>query len=56
MSKKKKFDCVEFKNKMQEQLYNRLNPSSVDDYLTKLKKYTKSSKFRKMFPTNLQNV
>lgn len=36
MMKTKKFDCVEMKHELQENLYNSINPKSFDEYFDKL--------------------
>ena len=44
MNKVKKFDCLQFKWKLQEDLYNKINPETIDDYVSKLKKLAEKSK------------
>jgi len=44
MNKPKLFDCVAMKHEAQERLYNKLNPTSPQDYFEKLTKLSKQSK------------
>ncbi|KAF0133516.1 MAG: hypothetical protein FD145_1243 [Candidatus Saganbacteria bacterium] len=39
----KKFDAVKMKHKIQEKIYKKLRPKSIDDYLVKLIEYSQKS-------------
>jgi len=39
----KKFDCVEMKYQMQENIYKKLKPKSIDDYFKKLIEYSRKA-------------
>ena len=45
---KKKFDCVQMKRELQENLYRKLAPKSSDDYFKKLIKFSEQSSFWKI--------
>jgi len=49
MYKNKTFDCVKMKHDIQRQLYEELNPTSMDDYYLKLSEYAKKSKLWQEF-------
>ena len=52
MNKSKKFDCVLLKNKIQEQLYKKINPKSTDEYFSKISTYVKSTDLWKSLKQN----
>lgn len=47
MNKTKQFDCVAMKHEAQERLYNKLKPTSPQDYFEKLTNLSKQSKLWK---------